>query len=62
MIFKFQAWGIDQNGIIWTDFTFSGLPLALPGFSDDGSWFGSRNLDLGLALTNGWIKVLQGTD
>jgi hypothetical protein len=28
--------GSNKNQIIWTDFTFSGLPLALPGFSDDG--------------------------
>ena len=32
--------GSNKNQIIWTDFTFSGLPLALPGFSDDGLRFG----------------------
>jgi hypothetical protein len=32
--------GSNKNQIIWTDFTFSGLPLALSGFSDDGLLFG----------------------
>jgi hypothetical protein len=39
-IFSVSGMGSNKNQIIWTDFTFSGLPLALPGFSDDGLRFG----------------------
>jgi len=38
-IFKFQASGIDQDGIIWTDFISSGLSLASSRFFADWIWF-----------------------
>jgi hypothetical protein len=58
--------GSNKNQIIWTDFTFSGLPLALPGFSDDGLRFGFQGcLDegsSGYGLKTGltvWIWVFK---
>jgi hypothetical protein len=39
-IFSVSGMGSNKNQIIWTDFTFSGLSLTLPGFSDDGLRFG----------------------
>jgi hypothetical protein len=53
-IFKFQALGIDQSRIIRTDFARSGLPLALPGFSDDGLRFGFQGWWIVLGF-RGWL-------
>jgi hypothetical protein len=61
-IFKFQALGIDQSRIIRTDFTLSGLPLALPGFSDDGLRLAFKDGGSYLVFVDRWIEVFQGTD
>jgi hypothetical protein len=69
-IFKFQALGIDQNGIIWTDFIFSVKSLAsssrffggldLFGFSRiSGQWFLRFWILDGVLLV--WIRLLAGS-